>query len=206
MDSKNFHISLSREISGFSDFWPLATPLRGPRDPHFKNPWDRMNDLRLDNNQLSGKINLTKLPNGIASLSLNNNQFTGEIDLTNLPSGLESLYLTNNQFTGELDLTHLPGGMQKLHLNDNQLTGEIDLTHLSDGMGYLTADNNRLTGSLVIKNLPPRISLIDMRGNHFNAIAVVEPKKHIAVKLKGSGVTSVVDENGMEIHSKWFFA
>ena len=138
-------------------------------------------------------------------LRLNNNHLTGKVDLMNLLSGLKSLYLTNNQFTGELDLTHLPGGMQRLHLDNNQLTGEIHLAHLSDKMGYLTADNNRLTGSLVIKNLALMINFIDMRGKHFNAIAVVEPKKHIAVKLKGSGVTSVVDENVMGIHSKWFF-
>ena len=39
----------------------------------------------------------------------------------------------------------------------------------------------------------------DVRGNHFNATALVELKTHVTINFKGSGVKSVVDENGTEL-------
>ena len=63
--------------------------------------------------------------------------------------------------------------------------------------------NNQLSGSLILKRLPG-IRYINARGNNFNAVAVVYSEVYAHVNLQGSGVTSVVDENGKE--SKRFFA
>ena len=42
------------------------------------------------------------------------------------------------------------------------------------------------------------MSRIDVRANQFNAVAVVDSETDAAIELEGSGVTSVVDENGKE--------
>ena len=151
---------------------------------------------------LTGSLDLTRLPDGMEWLSLQHNQITGEIDLTHLPAGMQLLFLNNNQLTAEIDLTHLPEGMQRLHLNSNQLTGGVDVTRLPHGMECLYLSQNRLSGSIFIWNLPPRMSCIDMRYNNFNAIAVVNPEINATINLKGSGVSSVVDENGNKRDSK----
>ena len=186
---------------------------------------DGMDVLFLYNNQLSGEIDLTQLPERMYYLNLQNNQFTGEIDLTHLPDEIGVLYLQANRLTGKIDLTQLPKGMGYLCLNNNQLTGEIDLTHLPDGMRYISLFNNQLSGeidltqlplgmrglylyhnqlsgSLVIKKLHQVI--VDVRGNHFNAIAVVNSDILVRIILRGSGVTSVVDENGRELNIQHF--
>ena len=165
---------------------------------------DGMGSLDLRNNQLTGEIDLTQLPEGMVCFSLEYNQFTGEIDLMHLPGEMGWLLLENNQLTGEIDLTHLPDGMRALRLSDNQLSGEIDLTHLPEEMDYIFLKHNLLTGPLVIGNLPPRIFMIDVQGNHFNAIAVVSSKVHAGIFLQESGVTSVVDESGNKVDMKRF--
>ena len=160
--------------------------------------------LDLNYNQLTGEINLTQLPDEMELLYLNNNQLAGQVDLTHLANGIKRLFLNDNQLTGEIDLTHLPYGILFLSLENNQLMGQIDLTHLPEAMTYLYLQNNQLSGSLVIKKLPLWVNVIDVRGNHFNAIAVFDSKTRAHIDLKGSGVTSVVDENGREQDVKLF--
>ena len=139
--------------------------------------------------KLTGSVGLTQLPEEMTELFLEENQLTGEIDLTHLPKGMRKLSLEKNQLTGEINLAHLPDGMNALDLSSNQLFGEIDLTHLPVGMDELFLNNNLLTGSLVIKKLPQGMKMINVRGNQFNAIAVVDLEVHITIKLTGSGVT-----------------
>ena len=129
-------------------------------------------------------------------------ELTGSADLTHLPEGMESLSLNNNTLTGEIDLTSLPDGMIHLYLCNNYFTGEIDLTQLPHRMTTLFLNNNQLSGSLVIKNLPPKMGLIDLQVNQFNAMAMVDLKTPTIIKLRGSGVTSVVDENGEKADMK----
>ena len=164
---------------------------------------DRMKCLNLGDNRLTGEIDLTHLPDGMAGLFLSNNQLSGEIDLAHLPKSMLRIVLNDNQLSGGIDLTHLPEGMLRLSLENNQLSGEIDLTHLPEKLQALVLENNQLTGSLVAKKLPQRGG-IDLRGNHFNALAVVDSKTYVDIKLEGSGVTSVVDENGGELHMRRF--
>ena len=160
--------------------------------------------LNLHSNNLSGELDLTQLPNSMRDVYLYNNQFTGEIDLTHLPVGMKGLYLYKNRLSGEIDLAHLPNGMHYLNLGHNHLTGSIDLTQLPDEMDVLQFHNNQLSGSLVIKCLPSGINTILAGGNNFNAIALVDSKSHVFIKLRGSGVTAVVDKNGKEVNIKRF--
>ena len=165
---------------------------------------DGMQKLYLGQNQLTGEIDLSQLPEGVKYLSVGSNKLTGKIDLTHLPDAMGGLFLEKNQITGEIDLTHLPSEIKTLRLNNNKLTGEIDLTRLPERIEYLFLQNNELTGPLVIETLQPRIFMLDVQGNHFNSIGVVDSKTHDFIKLKGSGVTSVVDGNGKELDMKCF--
>ena len=159
---------------------------------------NEMYALYLHDNQLTGEIDLTNLPDGMQKLFLGNNQLTGEINLTKLPDEMYALYLHDNQLTGEIDLTHLPHAMEYLYLHTNQFTGEIDLAHLMDGMQCLSLRDNKLSGSFVAKRQTSSIVIL-AQGNQFNAVAVVKSETLATIKLHGSGVTSVVDENGREL-------
>ena len=161
---------------------------------NLKPPWT---------SKLTGSVDLTCLPEGMQTLRLNDHQLSGEIDLTQLPVRMCNLELKDNQLTGEIDLTHLPGSLSRLFLTSNQLSGKVDLTHLPYGMVYLHLENNQFAGSLVINSLSNGI-YINAQGNHFNAVAVVDSEAFAMVNLRGSGVTSVVDENGREIDIKQF--
>ena len=154
--------------------------------------------------KLTGSVDLRHLPGGMQKLDLQNNQLTGEIDLTQLPDRMGGLGLNCNQLTGEVDLTRLPDGMGSLSLSSNEFIGKIDLTQLPEGMEYLYLSGNHFSGSLVIKKLPPRMKVIYAQANQFNAIAVVDLEPHTVLKLKGSGVTSVVDENGRKLDGRRF--
>ena len=149
--------------------------------------------------RLTGSVDLTQLPDRMENLTLSNNQLTGEINLTLLPDTMIILALYSNQLSGEIDLTQLPGGMAWLYLDHNQFTGEIDLTHLPDAIKLLHLNHNQLSGSLIARKLPPGLCTIDVRVNHFNAIAVGDPKAHAIIELQGSGVTTVVDESGVTL-------
>ena len=49
-----------------------------------------------DRNKLSGSVDLTKLPAGMAELNLGRNQFSGRVDLSKLPAGMTKLNLSGN--------------------------------------------------------------------------------------------------------------
>ena len=152
--------------------------------------------------KLTGSVDLTELPAEMEWLSLHHNQLTGEVDLTQLPDGMETLGLKNNQLTGEVDLTQLPNEMQYLRLENNQFSGRLDLLHLPNGMKELHAESNQFSASLIIKRIPQGMKRIDARGNPFDAVAVVESETLAWIMLHGSGVNSVVDENGKEVSMK----
>ena len=170
---------------------------------------ERVIKINVDSENSSGSLELGCVPPNVKVLGINSwgkSELTGSVDLTHLPDVMESLCVSGNQLTGEIDLTRLPGEMESVYLDNNHFTGEIDLAHLPHEMEYLYLSRNRLSGSLFIWNLPPRMSFIDMRFNHFNAIAVVNPEIHATINLKGSGVTSFVYMNGGEIVTKCFLS
>ena len=109
-----------------------------------------------------------------------------------------------SELTGSVDLTQLLTELKILRLNNNRFTGEIDLTHLPGGMRLLSLRSNQLSGPLVIMRVPARMISMDWRSNYFQAIAVVHSETRAVIKLKGSGVMSIVDENGKEADTKRF--
>ena len=70
-------------------------------------------------------------------------------------------------------------------------------------MEELHIKNNQLSRSFSIKTLATEM-VMNAQENQLNSIAVVHSKPHATIKLRGSGVTSVVDENGREQDMKRF--
>ena len=145
----------------------------------------------------------------VVEVWIDSTNVVGSLELCYAPPKMQEVYIRSgykSKLTGSVDFTCLPEGMKELYLHNNQLTGEVNLTQLPDGMKVLNLQNNQLSGSLVLKRLPPSLRLINVRGNSFNAAAVIDSEARTDVYLQGSGVTSVVDENGKEVDSKRFFA
>jgi len=124
-----------------------------------------LQELYLHNNQLTGPVDLTKLPQGLQELYLNDNRLTGPLNLTKLPQGLQVLNLSDNRLTGPLNLTKLPQGLRRLYLQNNQLTGPVDLTKLPQGLQGLDIRNNQLTGPVDLTNLPQGLRMLDLGNN-----------------------------------------
>ena len=130
--------------------------------------------IDLRSNALTGEIELTQLPESMEDLRLNSNQLTGEIDLTQLPDMMDFLSLSNNQFSGVIDLTRLPDGMSKLFLGNNKLTGEIDLTHLPDGMKELYLQNNQFSGEVDFTYFPDKMTQLSLENNQLSGSFVIK--------------------------------
>jgi len=81
----------------------------------------------------------------VTKVFLRGKNLTGPIDLTKLPQGLQELNLSVNRLTGPIDLSKLPKGLQALHLYSNRLTGPIDLTILPRGLQWLSLFDNRFS-------------------------------------------------------------
>ena len=65
----------------------------------------------LNTNEITGQIDLTRLPDEIQCPNLESNNFTGEVDLTQLPDGILCLFLKNNQLSGSFVIKQLPAGI-----------------------------------------------------------------------------------------------
>ena len=165
--------------------------------------------MEIDSQKVNGSIDVCNVPPKVKVREMQPTQgkskLTGSVDLTGLSGEIEYVCLDINRLTGEVDLTRLPRGMVHLSLPDNRFTGEIDLTQLPDEMGHLYLSFNQLNGLLFMWNLPPKMISIDLQGNFFNAIAVVNAEIHSKIHLQGSGVTAVVDRNGEKLDSERFF-
>ena len=169
---------------------------------------DRVIEVDIDSTSVGGSLELCYIPPKVKELyvtTMYGNRLTGSVDLTHLPGGMHDLSLSKNRLNGEIDLTCLPNRTTYLYLDNNQFTGEIDLTQLPDGMKELFLNNNQLSGSLVLSKLPPAMRCMNVRGNNFHAVAVVASEARGHIMLRGSGVTSVMDEKGRKLESKRFF-
>ena len=169
----------------------------------------RVIEVDIDSSSIVGSLELCYAPPKVKEFRVNppldESKMTGSVDLTHLPEEMTHLDLQDNQLTGEIDLTQLPDVMSGLYLYNNKLTGEIDLTCLPGRMECLFLRINQLSGSVVIRRLPQGMKMIDLRENHFNAFAVVDSKAtDVDIFLSGSGVASIVDENGKEFDMKRF--
>ena len=120
----------------------------------------RLRWLSLIGNQLSGSVDLTKLPQKLEMLHLNDNHFSGSLDLTVLPRTLRELKLEHNDLDGSLVLTQLPRTLELLHLSDNAFFGFVNISKLPETMSHLQLHNNHLTrvGQGGLRKRAPRIA------------------------------------------------
>ena len=65
------------------------------------------------------------LPPNLLYLSVGENELSGMVDLTRLPVTIECLYLNQNNFEGKTDLSQLPAGLEELDVSYTKLSGEI---------------------------------------------------------------------------------
>jgi hypothetical protein len=124
--------------------------------------------LNFGNKNLSGNVDLTKLPQSLQVLYLTNNQLRGTPDLTQLPQSLRELWLQSNKYTGTPDLTQLPQSLQELSLEENEFSGTPDLTHLPQSLQKLWLMNNKFTGTPDLTQLPQSLQVLRIGSNTFS--------------------------------------
>ncbi|XP_074306886.1 receptor-like kinase TMK4 [Silene latifolia] len=123
-------------------------------------------DLRLAYNQLNGSLPDSLLKSSLQYLWVNNQGLSGSIDVVSGLTELKQLWLHDNQFTGELpDLTNLTV-LFDLQLRDNQLTGIVPNSVISlPNLLNITLENNKLQGPL--PGFPKRVEKVEFGNNKF---------------------------------------
>ena len=97
-------------------------------EPQWRHlPWS-LENLFLQDNNLSGAVNFEEFPRGLIILNLSGNKFTGAIQLQQLPPSMQKVYLMSNKFEGRVYFHDLPSGLEELFLGYNtKLTGSACL-------------------------------------------------------------------------------
>ncbi len=121
-------------------------------------------EIKLVNNNLSGKLANLSLPNLVA-LDLSTNAITGVIPnfvetlhATSLLPALKNLNLNSNQFSGTVPRLITPN-IVTLDLGSNKLTGSIPANLTYPRLLNLYLNNNQLIGSIPNLNIPTLTSL-----------------------------------------------
>ncbi|KAM0952492.1 putative protein kinase RLK-Pelle-LRR-III family [Dioscorea sansibarensis] len=110
--------------------------------------------LRLDNMNLTGKLNPSPLLNlrGLRAISLISNSLSGPLpDSFSSLTSLRALYLQGNQFSGPIppDFFSKMTRLKKLWLSENQFTGAIpDSISNAKNLIELRLEGNKLTGQI----------------------------------------------------------
>jgi hypothetical protein len=166
-----------RDVGNLPASWSLSTPLAQWVDVKVTRQgavFDINLSIGLDEDdlsaQLTGHVDLTRLPASLTELRLSWNQLTGTMDLTKLPASLTQLFLTHNQLSGGVDLTKLPASLNRLDLDGNQLTGAVDLTRLPASLTQLILRQNQLTGVVDLTQLPATLKYLDLAQNHLSGV------------------------------------
>ena len=119
------------------------------------SPGSCLHCLRLDDNALSGSLDLTSLPRRIGVVNFSLNHLSGSLSLINLPPDLIELKLGHNYFSGPLTLTELPPNLQWFFLDHNNFEGSVDLHSLPHRMKLIYLHGNKLlSGSVRVEKLP----------------------------------------------------
>jgi hypothetical protein len=154
-----------REVDDLSVVWSLATPLAQWYGVALNEARPTLFELDLDQGELTGNVDLTRLPSTLERLFVNVNQLSGGLELSQLPSKLVTLAMNHNNFTGAVDLRNLPPSLSELALNENQLSGNVNLQHLSPGLRVLLLSQNALTGHVDLTRLPTTLVRLDLSAN-----------------------------------------
>ena len=172
-------------VAGFRCHGPIALDFIPPKVTLFK--------MMLGG--LCGTLSTSTIPKGMIDFYVNSNRFSGTVDFTTLPECMQQLSLQYNEFTGSADFRHLPIALEKLYLQKNMFSGSLHLRGLPPKLYYTNVSSNLFSGVFYIENVPKSLFLLAADDNCFDEVAVV-PSNFGKVLLRGSGVTSVVDEFG----------
>jgi serine/threonine protein kinase len=184
------HVDLSgNSLDGRVDLVARAGASLVAMECYLSSPWqrlDRLQNISIQCNALSGPFNLSLLPPNLRELNLRSNNFTGPLTFTGLPQTLTSLDCSRNSFSGYVDLRHLPPGLKELNVSNNNLSGPLDLSALPPVMEFLHLNNNHFIGVVDLSAVPASMKHISCFSNRLG------PPGHKA--QYGTGLRGVPDE------------
>ena len=149
----------------------------------------------LNNGKLSGSLLTNTLPKEMTELDVCANRLQGTVDFTAWPDSMKCINLAMNNFTGSAVLDRLPQALELLNIQRNNFSGSLNLSNLPPRLISLDVSSNAFGGAICLENIPDSFSVLNARSNRFGGVAVL-PLNTDRVFLEGSGVTSVVDEEG----------
>mmetsp|Transcript_22827 Transcript_22827/g.31320 ORF Transcript_22827/g.31320 Transcript_22827/m.31320 type:complete len:197 (+) Transcript_22827:53-643(+) len=115
----------------------------------------KVTDLIWHRRRLAGKLKWDYLPRTLETIYVQENELSGGVNLCGLPFGILLLHAAKNRFSGQLDFSSLPPNIKRLYLNDNLFSGEIKFDSLPKDMIMLyLQDNAQLSGKIERANLP----------------------------------------------------
>ena len=98
---------------------------------HFLREFRSLKSLRLNDNALSGSVNVSMFPPNLESLWLHQNEITNfELSLLSRFPDLRDLRLHKNRISESAKLRALPSRLERLDLSSNRLHGLIDFDSL----------------------------------------------------------------------------
>ena len=153
--------------------------------------------LDISDNEYEGTVCLIHLPNSLENLHLGYNFFTGSVDLSNLAC-LMILSLEKNEFSGSIDISNLTSKLHTLDLSDNLISGEMFLENLPESAQELNFKNNNLCGKIHLLHSSKLLQTVDLSGNDFEGVAVVDVHQDTEVNLRWNKITSVLNASGDE--------
>jgi len=127
--------------------------------------------LNLSGNNFTS-ISTGKLPSSLQELYLQQNQLTDFNPSLPLPSSLQELYLINNQLTDFNPSLPLPSSLQGLYLQQNQLTDFNPSLPLPSGLRVLYLYYNQLTDFNPSLPLPSSLQELYLQQNQLNTLEV----------------------------------
>ena len=101
----------------------------------------------------------------ISNLDLNENSLSGSINLSVLPESINSVNLSRNGFSGSFCLSSLPPNMQSLLLAQNKLSGDLVILEEIDVSGNDFANNAIVYNRGVSIRVDECINVFDSKGN-----------------------------------------
>ena len=140
--------------------------------PDFSGLSNRIEAFLLNDNRLSGEIDLAKLPSGyIQILNLSDNEFSGELpDFSGRTETIFELHLTGNRLTGAVDAGRFHSSTRHIYIGNNRFSDELpDFSGIS---GLLTLDlsGNGMTGAIDVSRLPTGLFSLHLANNDFSGL------------------------------------
>ncbi|KAK9725818.1 hypothetical protein RND81_05G171800 [Saponaria officinalis] len=115
-------------------------------------------DLRLSYNRINGSLPGSLNGSSVQNLWVNNQELSGSIEVISGMTQLKQVWLHANQFTGEIPNLVDSTVLFDLQLRDNQLTGIVPNSVISlPNLLNVTLQNNKLQGPL--PNFPKRVKV-----------------------------------------------